>query len=386
MSGWEFATAGRVVFGPGALARAGALAAEHGSRVFLFSGAAGRFLDRAEPRLREAGVSVRGRMEIPGEPDLGLVRRAAEAVRSAGADLVFAIGGGSVIDAAKAAAALAPNAGDALDYLEVAGRGLPLEKRPLPVIACPTTAGTGAEVTRNAVIAVPERRVKASLRSVWMLPAVALVDPETTLSLPPKQTAWCGMDALAQLAEAFVSHAATPMSDAVCREGLRLAARALPAVCENGGDAAARADMAAASLMSGMALANAKLGAAHGFAGPLGGMFPAPHGALCAALLAPVCRANLARAGSLPEAEGRRLAERFSELGVLLCGDPDSGAAAEWIAELAARLRVPPLSSWGVARADYPEITAAAQQAGSMKGNPVALDTAALEGILDAAL
>ena len=190
--------------------------------------------------------------------------------------MVIGFGGGSAIDAAKAIATLVANGGDPLDYMEGIGAGKPLTQPALPIIAIPTTAGTGAEVTRNAVVASPEHRVKASLRSPFMLPRLALVDPELTYSLPPEVTAGTGLDALTQLIEPFTSHRANPMTDAFCREGLARAARSLRRAYEHGADTAAREDMALASLFGGLALANAGLGAAHGFAAPICGMFPAP--------------------------------------------------------------------------------------------------------------
>lgn len=185
------------------------------------------------------------------------------------------------------------NGGDPLDYAEVIGHGRPLERRSLPLIAIPTTAGTGAEVTRNAVIGSPEHRVKVSLRSPLMLPEVAIVDPELTRDLPPALTASTGLDALTQLIEPLVSCRTNPLTDALCRSGIQRAARSLRRAVEHGEDLVAREDMSLASLFSGLALANAALGAVHGLTGPLGGMFEASHGALCASLLPAVMEANV---------------------------------------------------------------------------------------------
>ena len=203
------------------------------------------------------------------------------------------MGGGSAIDAGKALAAMLTNPGEPLDYLEVVGRGQPLRQPSAPFIAVPTTAGTGSEVTRNAVLAAPERGVKASLRSPYLLPRLAVVDPELTLDLPPALTASTGLDALTQLIEPYVSVRANPMTDLYAVEGLRRAAEALPRAWANGDDREARRGMCWASLLGGLSLANAGLGAVHGFAAPVGGMFPAPHGAVCAALLAPAMEINV---------------------------------------------------------------------------------------------
>jgi alcohol dehydrogenase class IV len=236
---------------------------------------------------------------------------------------VIGLGGGSVLDAAKAIAALMTNGGHPLDYLEVVGRGQALRVPAAAMIAIPTTAGTGTEVTRNAVLGSPEHHVKVSLRSPLMLPRLALVDPELTYDLPPALTASTGLDALTQLLEPFVSHQGNPMTDALCREGLRRAAQALPRVFANGQDRAAREDMALASLFGGLALANAKLGAVHGLAAPIGGMFPAPHGAVCAALLPHVMAINVrALRDRQPDAEALR---RYDQAAQLLTGNAAAG-------------------------------------------------------------
>jgi alcohol dehydrogenase class IV len=325
--------------------------------------------------LRACGVGVAGeRLRVAGEPTTGLVERATDEARRAGCDVVVALGGGSVIDAGKAVAALLTNGGELGDYLEVVGRGQPLTVRAAPLVAVPTTAGTGAEVTRNAVLLVEERRVKVSLRSALMLPAVALVDPELTYTLPPALTASTGLDALAQCLEPFVTPNANPLTDAVAREGMSRAAGALRrAAASDGGDARARRDMAVASLCGGLALANAKLGAVHGFAAPLGGMFPVPHGVACARLLAPVAAANV-RALRERAPDSPALA-RYAEAARVLTGD--GGARAEdvatWLAALVEALDVPRLAAYGITPADVSPVVAQARRASSMQGNPVAL-------------
>jgi alcohol dehydrogenase class IV len=254
------------------------------------------------------------------------------------------------------------------------------------VIAIPTTAGTGAEVTRNAVLASPEHRVKASLRSPHLLPRVALVDPELTLNLPPDLTASTGMDALTQLIEPYVCLRANPMTDGVCVEGMRRAARALRRVFELGTDAAAREDMALASVFGGMALANAGLGAVHGFAAPIGGMFPAPHGAVCAALLPGVMAANVrALQERTPESPALR---RYDEVARLLTARPQATAAdgVAWTKELCSALQIAPLRTWGLVEADVPGVVEKALQASSMKANPAALTVEELRAVLTAAL
>jgi alcohol dehydrogenase class IV len=385
MARWQFATAGQILFGCGVAADAAAIVSGFGSRAFVITGATpGRaaWLINELTGRRCAGATLR----VAGEPDLTLVREGADTARRERIDVVVGIGGGSALDAAKAIAALAPNDGDPLDYLEVVGRGQPLSTTPLPCVAIPTTAGTGSEVTRNAVLAVPERRVKVSLRDARMLPRAAIVDPELTFDLPPDLTAQTGLDALTQLIEPFLSVRATPLVDALCRDAVSRAARSLRAACVNGHDAEAREDMALASLVGGVALANAGLGAVHGLAGPIGGMFPAPHGAVCAALLPHVTATNLGALRTRTPAS--KTLPRMDEVAQLLTGRASASAdeGVAWLADLVRDLAIPPLSAWGIRHADLPDIIDQALRSSSMKGNPVVLSPGELSTVLSAAL
>jgi alcohol dehydrogenase class IV len=300
--------------------------------------------------------------------------------------MIMGLGGGSVLDTGKAIAALVTNPGDVFDYLEVIGKGQPLVNPPLPYIAIPTTAGTGSEVTRNAVIESPEQNVKVSLRSPWMLPRVALVDPELTYHLPPEITASAGLDALTQLIEPFVSVKANPMTDAICRAGIYYAARSLRRAYENGADKQAREGMSLASLLGGLALANAALGAVHGFAGPLGGMLHAPHGALCARLLPLVMETNI-RALETRQPEHPALG-RYGEIASLLTGDKEATTqeGVKWTGELVNTLKIPGLSTYGMSEKDFPEAVDKTMKANSFKGNPIALNEKELRAILEKAL
>jgi len=323
---------------------------------------------------------------VPGEPTIALVEQGMAVARTAGCELVIAIGGGSVIDAGKAIAAMLANDGGLLDYLEVVGRGRALRKSSAPLIAIPTTAGTGAEVTRNAVLASPEHRVKVSLRSPLMLPALALVDPELTYALPPTITASTGLDALTQLIEPFTCNRANPMTDALCREGMVRAARSLRVAFREGHNVAAREDMAVASLFGGLALANAGLGAAHGFAAPIGGMFPAPHGAVCAALLPHAMAANIrALRKRSPTSEALR---RYEEVARLITQGESAQAddSVRWVADLMRDLQLPGLGAYGITRQHAGELVAKAARASSMKANPIALAPEELAGVLEAAI
>lgn len=381
---FEFATATRIVFGRGAAARIGAEAAALGRHAFVLTGSRP---ERFSALLRQIeNHHVRHTLfRVAQEPTTELVLDAVRHAVAAGCDLVIGVGGGSVLDAGKVVAALLTNGGDPLDYLEVIGAGRAVGRASAAFIAVPTTAGTGAEVTRNAVLESRVHRVKASMRSPFMLPRLALVDPELTFSMPPGLTAATGLDALTQLLEAFVSRAANPLTDAICREGLARAARALlPAFC-NGDDYAAREDMCLASLFGGLALANAKLGAVHGIAGPFGGAFRAPHGAVCGRLLPFVAAANLAairrRAPASPAAA------RFEELARILTAEADASAdqGVAWLRSLCDRLGVGGLSNYGFTLDQSPDLIAKSIRSSSMRGNPIELTPQELEAILEQA-
>lgn len=375
---FDFATSGRILFGAGTVREVAPAARAMGSRILLVTG-------RSPDRAAALGIEAE-RFAVEGEPTVDLVRQGVHFARQAGCDVVVAFGGGSAIDAGKAIAALLPNSGEPLDYLEVVGRGQALRNTSAPFIAVPTTAGTGAEVTRNAVLASPEHRVKASLRSASMLPRLAVVDPDLTLDLPPDVTAATGLDALTQVIEPYVSARANAMTDVFCLEGMRRAARALRRACRDGRDREAREDMAMASLLGGLSLANAGLGAVHGFAAPVGGMFPAPHGAVCAALLPHVIDVNIrALRARAPESEALA---RYGTVAAILTGRPDAHAeeAAAWAAALCEELHIPTLRAYGVTGSDIPGLVERAAQASSMKGNPIALTANELGAILNGAI
>ncbi|SPE50901.1 Iron-containing alcohol dehydrogenase [Verrucomicrobia bacterium] len=383
---FEFGTATRIIFGPGRLSEAGPLAKEFGSRALVVTG---RELQRAQPllaTLHACGVETAS-FAVAGEPNLETVRRGVSQARQERCTQVISFGGGSALDAGKAIAAMLTNPGELLDYLEVIGRAKPLISTPAPFMAIPTTAGTGSEVTRNAVLAAPEHRVKVSLRSPWMLPRVAIVDPELSYGLPAAITASTGLDALTQLIEPYVCSRANPMTDALCTEGMRRASRSLRVAFEQGrGQPAAREDMAVASLFGGLALANAGLGAVHGFAGPIGGMFEAPHGAICAALLPHVMEANLsALQRRQPQSDALR---RYNEVARLLTGTPSAAAreGVEWVRALVADLQIQPLRTYGITRGHIAELVDKAAQASSMKANPIVLSPEELAAILEKAI
>jgi len=382
---FEFATATHILFGPGTLNDVGPLAAAMGKRALVVTGKsverAARLLDALDAESLECVT-----FSAPGEPTTELVARGTEKAREAACDLVIGFGGGSALDTGKAIAALLTNGGGPLDYLEVIGRGRQITKPSAPFVAIPTTAGTGAEVTRNAVLGAPEHRVKVSLRSALMLPRLALVDPELTHSLPPAITAATGLDALTQVLEPYVSRRSNPMTDSLCPEGLRCAARSLRRAYMHGNDPAAREDMALTSLFGGLALANAGLGAVHGIAGPFGGMYSAPHGAICARLLPHVMAVNIAALRS--RSPSSEVLQRYQEIGRVLTGDHDATAedGVTWVRDLCESLCVPPLASYGFSNTEVPELIEKATAASSMKGNPIELTPDEMRDIVVSAL
>lgn len=387
---FEFATATKIVFGPGSAAKVGRLAADLGHHALLTYGVSQERQADLSKLLSKAGLQVTS-LQVLGEPSVEVVEQGIALARRAGCDLVIGLGGGSAIDVGKAIAAFLTNPGELYDYLEVIGRGQALRNPSAPFIAIPTTAGTGAEVTSNAVMSAavpeaPERKIKVSLRSPFMLARLALVDPELTLDLPPEITASTGLDALTQLIEPYVSNRANPLTDALCVQGMLRAAHALRAAYHNGSDLQARQDMSLASLFSGLALANAKLGAVHGFAAPLGGRYPAPHGAVCARLLPVVMQVNL-RALRERQPDSPALL-RYHEIARILTGShaasPEDGA--DWVQALVAELGVPGLSAYGLKRADFSELAASAARASSMQGNPIQLTEAELVEIMGQSL
>lgn len=407
---FEFDSVGRIIFGCGQFAKSGELAADlliqhdpaaplgespsHSSGVLVVYNGCRDGDGGASDKL---AVQLDGRGLRPclqrqhGEPAVDDVERILDAARSAGCRLVIGLGGGSAIDAAKAVAGLLTNGGQCLDYMEVVGRGQKLSRPACPWIAIPTTAGTGAEATRNAVVAYPPRKFKASLRSHLLLPAIALVDPELTVSAPPAVTAASGMDALCQLIESYTSRNANPMTDGLAIRGIALAGASLPTACRDGKDIAARTDMSMAALLSGITLTNAGLGAVHGLAAPLGANFPIPHGVVCAALLGGVVEMNLRSLGDQsPEHPAiARYAAAARAIGAAGPLDDDRSAAdalGPFLRRLRSELSIPPLGSFGLGESDVASMAELASASSSIKANPVTLTTEQLQQVLRQAM
>ncbi|SFH31702.1 iron-containing alcohol dehydrogenase [Sulfitobacter dubius] len=374
-SPFGFATAGRIRFGRGVAGEAVTAARAYGRQVLLLRGGSVAWVDELARDLAAAGCEVT-QLRSSGEPSVEDVRAAVAAGR--GADVVLGVGGGAVIDLAKAAAALIPSDCDVMEHLEVVGAGRPLQADPLPMIAIPTTAGTGAEVTKNAVLAVPDAARKVSLRDDRMLPRLALVDPALTDGAPRGVTLGSGLDALVQVIEPYLSSKANPLSDALCRAAIPQGIAALKRLAA-GEVPAARDAMAYVSLSGGLALANAGLGAVHGLAGVIGGQFGAPHGLICGRLLGPVLAAN---------ADVLGVSARFTEVQRWLSDGfdlPEDGTFKALTAML---------DDWGLDRlnrwiredADLTETAREAAASSSMRANPCALEAKTLEACIRAAM
>ena len=376
-SPFAFATATEILFGRGHSANAAARVAAMGRSVLLVQGATGSRADGLAQALADQGCTVI-RQSIPREPDLPMIEDALRLAR--GAEVVVALGGGAVIDAGKALAACLTMTRPLMDHLEVVGQGLPLDHAPLPFVAIPTTAGTGAEVTRNAVIGVPEARRKVSLRDARMLPRLAIVDPALTDGCPRAVTLASGLDAITQVIEPYVSTRANALTDALCRDAIPQGLASLMRLMQ-AEDPAARDRMAWVSLCGGLALANAGLGVVHGLAGPLGGLTGAAHGAICGVLLPHGLRAN--RAVVSDPALAARLDEVAGWIGAAF-GHPDADMdrAADLLADWSRGCGLPALSALGIDEEAQAQAAEAAASSSSMKANPAVLEQTALRALM----
>ena len=376
----EFFTPTKIIIGEGAVNQVGDLVQSFGAKVLIVSGQSGRFNPMLEKQCLEKGISTTV-YQIHGEPTIDTIRQGLDLARQNQVDVVVGIGGGSSLDTGKAISILMTNQGDIYDYLEVIGKGKAFQNPALPYIAIPTTAGTGTEVTKNAVIGVPESKVKVSLRSVWMIPKVAILDAELTYDLAQDVTAYSGMDALTQLIEPYVCNQPNPLTDALCRDGIMRIANNLRDAYFDGKNNIARKNMAIASLFSGLALANAKLGAVHGFAGVLGGMYGAPHGEICAILLPYVIEVNLEALHSR-EPDNPALS-RYREINKMVVGSEDERDLIDWVLDLCELFNIPKLRSIGITEKDFETVIEKASHASSMKGNPIKLTREELLTILE---
>lgn len=379
----------RVQFGSGQFGRLREEVGQLGRRVLVVHNA-DALVGRVADALKDVQVALFRQL---GEPTTEDVEQAVGVARQERVDCLVALGGGSAIDCAKATAALMTNEGSPLDYMEVVGGGRKIARPSAPWIAVPTTAGTGAEATRNAVVALSsssDTPFKASIRSEHLLPRLILIDPQLHIGVPPAVTARSGMDALCQCIEAYTSTNASPITDPLALQGISLCARSLKTCYEHGNDINARGEMALAAFLSGMCLTNAGLGAVHGFAAPLGAHFPIPHGVICGALLPHVIEANIAALQS--ENPEHAILHRYSAIGRTLAGQPALPApdalraAVDVTHRLKRDLQIPRLSSFGFKAADIPAMVRLAKKASSMRYNPVVLSDGELGAILSGAV
>jgi alcohol dehydrogenase class IV len=378
---FEFATADWIIFGEGSAKRIADSALKLGSKPLIVTG-------KKQTRCKFLLDNFVGKninfeiFSVDGEPTTGVVTECLNLAKNIKTDVIIGIGGGSAIDTGKAVSALITNGGELLDYLEVIGRGKPITKPTIPFIAVPTTAGTGTEVTKNAVIKSNEHSVKVSLRSPFMLPDIAILDPLLTYSMPKEVTASTGLDAFTQVMEPYVSIKANMLTDAICKEGIKRISRSLLKAFNNPTDAKAREDMCIGSLFGGIALANAKLGAVHGFAGPMGGMIGVPHGVVCGILLPYVIKANIkALEERKPISE---VFKKYAKVAKIVTKNEKAKPRdlIQWTDELYEKLNMPHLSEVDLKEEQIEELIEKAKISNSMKGNPIVLTDEELKGII----
>lgn len=386
---FEFLPTPRIIFGKGRFNEVGTTMKEFGKRVLVVASKSA--MERAfEFRAFEDLPDIKSEtFIIKEEPTIEIIDYGVEKALNFKAELILGLGGGSSIDASKAIAALITNGGSAKDYMEVIGKGSMITKPPIPTIVTPTTAGTGSEVTKNAVIFAKEDQFKTSIRSLLMIPKIAIIDPVLMTSVPSSVTAACGMDALTQLIESYTSINAQPVTDTLALLGIKKCAKSLVLAFEKGDSIEAREDMALAALLSGICLANAGLGAVHGFASPLGGL-NIPHGVICASLLAPTIESNIKTLKKKNHLDETLF--KYSNLGRILSGKPDINAEdahqrlIKYLKSVTQRLKIPRLSEYGLNRIEISEIVDKAKKASSMRYNPVPLPDNNLKEILLQAL
>ena len=377
---FQFMTSTRIIFGEGALASSLSVLSQFGYSVLLVSG---KNLERSalvvdylnHQNMRYQHVSIRG------EPNITMVEEVALAGRKFKPDMVVAIGGGSVIDMGKALAAVIPNQGDVYDYVEVVGRNVPLKAKPIPFIAIPTTASTGSEVTRNAVLRSGQDRVKVSLRSPDMLADVAIVDPKLTYGTDIQTSARGAMDAFTHLMEAYVCGDPNPLTDMICEEGLRKLSGAIMKGCLED-DPQARCDLSFAAMLGGMATTNAKLGAAHGLASALGGKLNAPHSIITAQLAPYVMQENIRAA---THAGRDDILNRYEKLAQILTGRVNAHRedGILWVNMMLDKLLLPKLNSFGVCSTSFESVAQDALRSVAIKGNPIPITMQRLMYILE---
>ncbi|MDN3613018.1 iron-containing alcohol dehydrogenase [Vibrio gallaecicus] len=376
---FQFMTSTRIIFGEGALASSLSVINQYGYSVLLVTGST---YTRALPIINhlESRSMRYQHMAVTGEPNIKMVEEAALSARRFKPDMVIAIGGGSAIDLGKALAAVIPNQGDLYDYVEVVGRNVPLKTKPLPFIAIPTTASTGAEVTKNAVLKSGQDQVKISLRSPEMLADVAIVDPTLTYKTDLYTSGRGAMDAFTHLMEAYVCGEPNPLTDMICEEGLRRLSSSVLAACLDD-DKIARSDISFAAMLGGMAITNAKLGAAHGLASALGGKLNAPHSVITARLAPLVMQENIDVA---TESNRTDILARYEKIAQIVTGNMDAKHedGVVWLLQVLDNLSIPSLCAFKFNEVNQQEVVSDALKSVAIKGNPLPLNEERLFHIL----
>ena len=367
---FSFECPGKIIFGAGKINELTGIIKPISDNIIIITGKSNRY-NPVFQELKETGINY-VIYKVESEPLIEDVDRAVELARKNFSTLVLGFGGGSVIDVAKAVSIMLLNPGEVLDYLEVVGKGGTLTEPSIPCIAVPTTSGTGAEVTKNSVLKSVVHKRKVSMRSPTMIPEFVIIDPELMLTLPKDITTFTGMDALTQVIEPFISQMGNPFTDMLCRDAIKKATAALLILNKEPGNIEARTDMAYVSLIGGLALANAKLGAVHGFAGPIGGMFEIPHGLVCAILLPNTLKINLE---AIKKRGSKEQLEKYDELAKLLLNDESKKAedVISYLTELNVTLNIPGLGSYGIKKDDITEIVYQSKNSSSMQGNTIPL-------------
>lgn len=377
-------TPSKVIFGPSKVKELPDIIKSLSSNIMIVTGKSADRYAGILTELTELDIKY-SVYNVNSEPYIETVNEAVKLAREIEASLVLAIGGGSAIDTAKAVSVMLSNPGEVLDYLEGIGKGLPVKEPSVPCIAVPTTSGTGAEVTKNAVLCSREQCKKVSMRSSYMIPDLALIDPELSQTVPQNITAYTGMDAITQIIEPFISCMNNQFTDSICIDAISIAGNSVKKSYSEPDNIEARTNMSYISLIGGMALTNAKLGAVHGFAGAIGGMFNAPHGAVCAALLPHVLEVNLDAVKS--RGTSAQL-EKYNQLAQVLTGDEKSLASnsVTFIKEINDYLKISGLSKLGISEGDIDSIVSASKNSSSMKGNTLTLTEDELKKIIQMAI
>ncbi len=376
---FSFESPEKIIFGCGKVKELGNIIKTKSDNILVVTGRSNRFAYIID-ELNSKGIKT-AVFNVGNEPTIENIIEGRNIAQKNFSSLVLGIGGGSVIDSAKAIAALLLNSGDIMDYLEVIGKGLPLTEPSIPCIAVPTTAGTGSEVTKNSVLKSVKHNRKVSMRSPYMIPELVIIDPELTLSAPEDVTYYTGMDAITQVIEPYISSSSNYFTDLLCKDAIGKGVTALNKLSENLKDKESRTDIAFTSLIGGLALSNAKLGAVHGFAGPMGGLFDIPHGLICGILLPGVLKANLKAVRSRGTQEQL---DKYKKLATILTNRensvPEDGITV--IEDLVKKLSIPGLGKFGVTDKEIKVIVDMSKNSSSMKGNTLHLTEDELTQIL----